>query len=104
MLRPPFPFLGDSTAALQEAVDLKGRGALETPSQVLAVLRCRDNLTIPVAHLANEANTAADALSRLEAPEGNRKTFPPALAKAERASARPISHLWELVEPPASRR
>ena len=102
--RSPCPFLGDNTAALQEAVGLRGKGQLALPAQVLAVLRCRRSLEIPVAHLANEANTLADALSRLEAPEGNRKAFPAVLANVKRRIPCELSCIWKMVEPPANRR
>ena len=85
-------------------MSLRGKGMLELPAQVLAVLKCRLSVDLPVAHLANEANTLADALSRLEAPAANRKAFPPALSHAHRAWPSEMSYYWRLVEPPASRR
>ena len=100
----PCPFLGDNTAALQEAVSLKGKGQLLIPAQILAVLKCRRGLEIPAAHLANEANTEADALSRLEAPAGNRKALPQVLANVRRTFPSPIPEFWAMIEPPASRR
>ena len=56
--------LGDNTAALQEALDLKGRGPQGDLAQALAILRCARSLNLAVAHLPSEANLAADALSR----------------------------------------
>ena len=60
----PTAVLGDNTAALQEALSLKGKGAVADLAQVLAVLQCSRSLTLTVGHLPTEANTAADALSR----------------------------------------
>ena len=60
----PTVILGDNTAALQEALDLKGRGPQGDLAQAKAILRCARSLNLAVAHLPSEANLAADALSR----------------------------------------
>ena len=60
----PTLLLGDNTAALQESLDLKGKGVQSKLAQVLAVLRCSRSLVLEVGHLPSEANVAADALSR----------------------------------------
>ena len=99
----PFVFLGDNTSALQEAITLRGRDSLAGPSQIIAVLDCRRSLCLQVAHLHNEANTTADALSRLHAPEGNKKNFPSELAGCKRVVAPQASFLRSLIEPPAQR-
>ena len=85
--------LGDNTAALQECIALKGKGTLLEVSRKLAVVRARRTLWLWVAHLPNEANTAADALSRLEAPGEHAKRMPAALARASRRVPPSISDL-----------
>ena len=74
--------LGDNLGALQECLAVRGRGQQLRIAQQLAVLRARRTLRLWVAHLPNEANTVADALSRLDAPEGHQKQLPAELAKA----------------------
>ena len=49
-------------------------------NQALAVLRARRSVELPVGHLPSEANTDADALSRLEAPGREGKSWPASLA------------------------
>ena len=71
----PTTVLGDNTAALQEALDLKGRGAQNMLAQALAVLLASRSVVLTVGHLPSEANTAADALSRQSEP-GNVKPWP----------------------------
>ena len=67
--------LGDNTAALGEAIDLKGKGTRGPLSQILAVLIVARTLHLTVGHLPTEANDAADALSRQFEPE-NAKPWP----------------------------
>ena len=66
----PTVVLGDNVPALQEALTLKGRGLHGELAQALAVLVVSRSLAITVGHLPTEANTAADALSRLTEPRG----------------------------------
>ena len=70
-LRPTVD-LGDNVPALQEALTLKGRGLQGELAQALSVLIVSRSLTITVGHLPTEANTAADALSRLAEPRGSK--------------------------------
>ena len=63
-------------AALQEAIDLRGRGLHADLAQALAILRSTRSLTLAVGHLPSEANTAADALSRQAGPTGEAKAWP----------------------------
>ena len=67
--------LGDNTGALQEALDLKGRGIQARLAQALSILVVSRSLALSVGHLPSEANTAADSLSRQSEP-GNRKPWP----------------------------
>ena len=71
----PTVVLGDNLPALQEALTLKGRGLQGELAQALSVLIVSRSLTITVGHLPTEANTAADALSRLAEPLGKRNPF-----------------------------
>ena len=67
--------LGDNTGALQEALDLKGRGVHTKLAQALSIIIVSRSLSLSVGHLPSEANTAADSLSR-QAEPGNRKPWP----------------------------
>ena len=73
---PPTVIWGDNTAALQEAVDMKGKGPQETLAQALAVLRGARSLALSVGHLPSESNVLADSLSRLFAPGAEAKRWP----------------------------
>ena len=67
----PTVVLGDSTAALQEALSLRGKGIQAELAQALPVLVVSRSLSIAVGHLPAEANLTADALSRLAEPGGS---------------------------------
>ena len=71
----PAVALGDNTAALQEAISLKGKGEQAPLSQALSVLLIARSLRITAGHLPSEANEAADSLSRQSEP-GNQKPWP----------------------------
>ena len=71
----PAVVLGDNTAALQEAISLKGKGVHAPLSQALAVLMASRSLRLATGHLPSEANEAADSLSR-QAEPGNVKPWP----------------------------
>ena len=94
----PAVILGDNLPALQEAVALKGKGSLEPLSQALAVVVAARSLSLTVAHLPTEANTAADSLSRQCEP-GNKKPwpFPPDQPRLRVDTAMPPSALWEWI-------
>jgi len=88
--------LGDNTGALQEALSLKGRGALLAVSRELAWRVARHSWLYSVAHLPSEHNSVADSLSRLWGPEPaakprelgrSRQLTPPWLGAAWRARA-----------------
>ena len=93
----PTVVLGDNTAALQDTLDMRGKGAHASLSLALAVLRCSRTLRIAVAHLPSEAKLLADALSR-QAEPGNAKPWPFAAASAVQVDhpLRP-SALWKLI-------
>ena len=71
----PAAILGDSVSALQEVLNLKGKGLHAPVSQALSRLLISRSLSLTVGHLPGEANTAADALSR-QAEPGNIKPWP----------------------------
>merc|ERR1712020_50018 len=67
---------GDNVGALQEALDLKGKGALLELAQLLAILRGARTLELEVAHFPTESNTIADVLSRQAGPIKDRLPWP----------------------------
>ena len=72
--------IGDNTASLSAAANLKGRGVLTAISRELSWRKVRHQWKFAVGHLPTEWNKVADALSRLAAPAGSEsKTFPPEL-------------------------
>jgi len=86
--------LGDNMAALNGAISLKGKSEIALITRELAWRKVRFGWHFACAHLPSEHNELADALSRLTAPRGNRKCFPPALrASAARLLPDPES-LW----------
>ena len=92
----PTAILGDNTAALQEALTLKGKGAVGDLAQVLAVLRCSRTLALTVGHLPTEANDAADALSRQCDIPRPAWPFTPSQGVVRDAPLRPTD-LWEWI-------
>ena len=94
----PAVILGDNLPALQEALDLKGKGGQEPLAQALAVIVASRSLSLTVAHLPTEANVLADSLSRQSEP-GNLKPWPFTSAQHEQGRLRedtPVSprELW----------
>ena len=94
----PTLVLGDNLPALEMALALKGRGEQLRLIQALAVIRSARSVDLRVAHLPSEANTAADALSRLHAPLKDRKTWPYAATEGV-ATVKPLKPpaLWALL-------
>ena len=81
--------LGDNTSALQNALDCKGKGVL----RAIARRRARFEWRFEVGHLPSEANTLADALSRLHDPSP--AAFPTAaLRDATRCDAPSLKQFW----------
>jgi hypothetical protein len=56
--------LGDNTGALQDAIDLKGKGALAAIARELSWRQAREGWEFEVGHVPSERNTIPDALSR----------------------------------------
>ena len=85
--------VGDNTAALSNAISLKGRGPLLAVSRELAWQRARKGWAFEVGHIPAEENEVADALSRLHAVPA--KAFPTeALARAQEVRAPKVKTLW----------
>ena len=94
--------LGDNIAALQLALSLKGKGALNTISREIAWRRCRHGWHYSVGHLAAEDNSLADALSRTSAPEGSdRKVNHEAFAQLRREDPQLPRAAWLTLLSPA---
>ena len=74
--------LGDNLAAISGALALKGRADLSLVTREIAWRKVRRRWFYACGHLPAEFNDVADALSRLSAPEGNNKKFPPELASS----------------------
>jgi hypothetical protein len=97
--RPEFPgqslaILSDNTAALQDALDLKGKGIMNQVALELAWRKARGQWVYEVGHLPAEQNTIADALSRLSAPDF--KSLPECLSQAEFRSPPRPADFWKL--------
>ena len=94
---------GDNVGALQEALELRGKGSLLELAQLLAILRGARTLDIEVAHLPTEANDIADALSRQAGPIKDRKPWPFSPQQSVRVVV-PIdmADLWAWLSPPGS--
>ena len=88
---------GDNTGALSNAVSLKGKGSLARISREIAWRKVRYAWRFGVSHLPSEANTLADALSRVAAPAGSeKKQFPPELADVTRRGAPDPDSWWQV--------
>ena len=84
----------DNTAALQQTLDLKGRGPMLEVALELSWRKARARLQFTPDHLPTEQNKLADALSRLSAP-GN-AVIPKELAKAVEREAPDPAKFWTL--------
>ena len=85
--------LGDNTAALSNALALRGRGPLEAVARELSWRQARRGWQFNVGHLPAEFNTVADALSRASDPKG--VAWPAeALSAALAVSPPRLSDLW----------
>ena len=84
--------LGDSTSALQDALNLSGRREMVALAREVAWRQIRGQWQFRVGHLPAEHNLFADALSRRYAPQP--VAFPDALASARERSALEPMHVW----------
>ena len=97
----PFVVSGDNLGALNDLSRLKGGGQLVAVAREISWRQAaRRWAPIPV-HKPAELNLLADALSRLEAPDGSeRKPFPPCLAHIPRTESPILEELWHCGAPP----
>ena len=85
--------LGDNTASLADALDLKGRGVLMDIARELSWRKARFGWQFAVGHVPSERNSIPDALSRLQAVPPC--TFPKkALARAVQRDSPDQSRIW----------
>ena len=85
--------IGDNTAALTNAINMKGKGPMLVISRELAWRRARGTWNFEVGHIPAEENQIADSLSRLFADPP--KDFPAqALQNAKEVEAPEVRGLW----------
>ena len=85
--------VGDNTSALQDALDLKGKGPMLALAREIALRRAQHGCKFVVGHIPTERNTVPDRLSRLFAPE--RAPFPSReLAGAQQIGLRLLEACW----------
>ena len=93
----PVLVVGDNTGSLQDALQYKGRGALLIVARELAWRAARNGWIFAVGHLAAEHNLVPDSLSRLTAPNENKKPFPrKELDQAVSVAAPTPSQVWSM--------
>ena len=86
--------LGDNTAALQDALDLKGNNQLLAVARELAWRKGRHFWAFELGHLPSEKNVVADALSRLH--DSPPSAFPKqALKGARRRDCPDLRKIWK---------
>jgi len=87
--------VGDNVGALSNALSLKGSGPMLAISRELAWRRARRNWQYVVGHIATEANSVPDALSRQFDPRP--APFPAAaLAQSVHREFVDVSTLWKV--------
>ena len=85
--------LGDNTAALSNALNLKGRGCLLAVARDISWRQARRSWIFETGHIPGEHNTVADALSRTADPKG--KGWPSvALASSTAVSPPRLCNVW----------
>ena len=88
-------FLGDNLASLNLALSGKTKGKFNGLSRELTFHMAKADLRFSVGHLPAEANTVADALSRISQP-GVHTTMPPCLVGAAEVTLGPLYSFWSL--------
>ena len=87
--------LGDNLASLTGTLNLKGRKSLNAISRELSWRQVRQSWRFAAGHLPTEHNHAADALSRLSAPEtSERKAFPAELRDCREIACPDLLAIW----------
>ena len=95
--RQTIAVLGDNTAALSNALRLRGLGPLQAIAREIAWRQAIFRWSYEVGHLPSENNRAADALSRLHAPE--RSQIPPELRQATEILPPALADMWQVHSP-----
>ena len=95
--RPGISFLGDNIASLELALSGKASGAMAALARELFWRKAREQLYYGVAHLASEANTEADALSRFAQP-GVVPCLPNRLESSTEVASPVLRELWQIRE------
>ena len=91
--------LCDNSAAMQSSISLKGKGANLHIARELAWRQAQHGWRFQVGHLPKEANTWADALSRLDAPDG--VSLPAELRQAREVQGPLVKDFWKLRDGPS---
>ena len=87
--------VGDSTSALQNALDLKGKGIMAAVAREISWRQARLGWRFVVGHIPAERNTVPDALSRVFEPR-DVPLFPhQALAGARFCEPPRVLDLWK---------
>ena len=84
--------LGDNTGALQDALQLKGKGNLAAIARELALRQYRGRWAYEVGHVPSERNTVPDALSRQYEPTP--APLPSSLARWRERTVPALSDFW----------
>ena len=88
--------VGDNTGAMQNALDLKGKGLMLAVAREIAWRKERFGWLYKVGHIPSEYNTVPDALSRLS--DSPPAAFPrEALGRATRCETPNVAKLWKAV-------
>ena len=86
--------LNDNVAALQSAMDLKGKGALLAVARELSWRKAKYGWAFEVGHLPTEQHKLADSLSRMCGPDP--QDLPLELSEAHCIDAYPVKEFWKL--------
>ena len=90
----PVLIIGDNIPALQNTLDLKGRGALKAISIETAWRKARFRWQFDVGHLPSEYTKAPDALSRIAAPKPEQWPYD-ALVGAREDLIPDVASIWK---------
>ena len=85
--------LGDNTGALQDALNLKGKGVLAAVARELSWRQARGGWAFEVGHVPAERNTVPDALSRQF--ENKPSPLPHAVSEWRQRSCPDLANFWK---------
>ena len=92
--RTSVALLNDNTAALQAALQLKGKGPMLQVAREIAWRKAKRGWSYEVGHVPTEQNGLADALSRQCGPSP--QPLPEALKRVERCEGTAVAGFWKL--------